>query len=42
MIDPITQLRIRHGLKVAVVSKEARELNAYRIRAKPASFGLRM
>jgi putative hydrolase of the HAD superfamily len=26
------QLKVRHGLKVAVVSNEARELNAYRIR----------
>ncbi|HET6384845.1 MAG TPA: HAD family phosphatase [Armatimonadota bacterium] len=31
MLDLITQLKASHGLKVAVVSNEARELNAYRI-----------
>jgi hypothetical protein len=28
MIDLVAQLKIRHGLKIAVVSNEARELNA--------------
>jgi len=32
MIELVTQLKVRHGLKIAVVSNEARELNAYRIR----------
>jgi putative hydrolase of the HAD superfamily len=32
MINLVAQLRVRHGLKIAVVSNEARELNAYRIR----------
>lgn len=32
MIQLATQLKIRHRLKVVVVSNEARELNAYRIR----------
>jgi putative hydrolase of the HAD superfamily len=32
MIELAAQLKIRHGLKIAVVSNEARELNAYRIR----------
>jgi putative hydrolase of the HAD superfamily len=32
MIALVTQLKARHGLKVAVVSNEGRELNAYRIR----------
>jgi putative hydrolase of the HAD superfamily len=32
MIDLVGQLKARHGLKVAVVSNEGRELNAYRIR----------
>jgi putative hydrolase of the HAD superfamily len=32
MIDMITQLKVRHGLKIAVVSNEGRELNDYRIR----------
>jgi hypothetical protein len=32
MIDLVTQLKVRYGLKIAVVSNEARELNAYRIR----------
>jgi len=32
MIEMITQLKVRRGLKIAVVSNEGRELNAYRIR----------
>lgn len=36
MIGLIAQLKIEHGLKIVVVSNEARELNAHRIR----SFGL--
>jgi putative hydrolase of the HAD superfamily len=32
MIELAAQLKVRHGLKVTVVSNEARELNAYRIR----------
>ena len=32
MIELIAQLKVWHGLKIAVVSNEARELNAYRIR----------
>jgi putative hydrolase of the HAD superfamily len=32
MLNLISQLKIRYGLKVAVVSNEGRELNAYRIR----------
>jgi putative hydrolase of the HAD superfamily len=36
MIDLVAQLKRRHGLKIAVVSNEARELNAHRIR----KFGL--
>ncbi len=32
MIALMTKLKVRHGLKVVVVSNEARELNAYRIR----------
>lgn len=32
MIELVTSLKVQHGLKVAVVSNEARELNAYRIR----------
>jgi FMN phosphatase YigB (HAD superfamily) len=32
MIGLATQLKLRHGLKIAVVSNEGRELNAYRIR----------
>lgn len=32
MIELVAQLRVRYGLKVVVVSNEARELNAYRIR----------
>jgi putative hydrolase of the HAD superfamily len=31
MIELFAQLKIRHGLKIAVVSNEAREVNAYRI-----------
>jgi putative hydrolase of the HAD superfamily len=31
MIDLFAQLKIRHGLKIAVVSNESREVNAYRI-----------
>jgi putative hydrolase of the HAD superfamily len=33
MIELLAQLKARHELKVAVVSNEGRELNAYRIRA---------
>ncbi|MGA2018849.1 MAG: HAD family phosphatase [Opitutaceae bacterium] len=32
MIKLFAQLKIRHGLKIAVVSNEARELNSHRIR----------
>ena len=32
MIDLATELKARYGLKIAVVSHEAREVNAYRIR----------
>jgi len=32
MIELIRQLKAKYGLKIAVVSNEARELNAYRIR----------
>jgi putative hydrolase of the HAD superfamily len=32
MIDLVAQVKVTHGLKVVVVSNEARELNAYRIR----------
>ena len=32
MIELVAQLKARHGLKIAVVSNEGRELNAYRIR----------
>jgi len=32
MIELVAQLKVRHRLKTAVVSNEARELNAYRIR----------
>ena len=32
MIELLAQLKVRHGLKIAVVSNEARELNVYRIR----------
>ena len=31
MIELVTQLKARYGLRIAVVSNEARELNAYRI-----------
>jgi putative hydrolase of the HAD superfamily len=33
MIALVAQLKARHGLKIAVVSNEARELNAHRIQA---------
>ncbi len=33
MIELVAQLKTRYGLKVAVVSNEGRELNAFRIRA---------
>jgi putative hydrolase of the HAD superfamily len=32
MIELFAQLKIKHGLKIAVVSNESREVNAYRIR----------
>jgi putative hydrolase of the HAD superfamily len=32
MIGMLTQLKVRYGLKIAVISNEARELNMYRIR----------
>ena len=32
MIELIAQLKVQHGLKIFVVSNEAREVNAYRIR----------
>src|SRR5208282_3078738 len=32
MIALFSQLKVRHGLKIAVVSNEAREVNEYRIR----------
>src|SRR5665213_1706736 len=32
MIELFVQLKVRYGLKIAVVSNEARELNAYRVR----------
>jgi putative hydrolase of the HAD superfamily len=32
MIEMVAHLKARHGLKIAVVNNEARELNAYRIR----------
>jgi FMN phosphatase YigB (HAD superfamily) len=32
MIELVCQLKVRHRLKIAVVSNEGRELNAYRIR----------
>ena len=32
MIELVSQLKTRHGLKIAVVSNESRELNAHRIR----------
>ena len=32
MIELVAQLKVRHGLKIAAVSNEERELNAYQIR----------
>ena len=32
MIDMVARLKVRHGLKIAVLSNEARDLNAHRIR----------
>jgi putative hydrolase of the HAD superfamily len=32
MIELVAQLKVRHGLKITVVSNEARELNSHRIR----------
>ena len=32
MLELVAQLKVRHGLKIVVVSNEGRELNAYRIR----------
>ena len=32
MLDLVVRLKARHGLRIAAVSNEARELNAYRIR----------
>jgi putative hydrolase of the HAD superfamily len=32
MIELVAQLKVRYGLKIAVVSDESREVNAYRIR----------
>jgi putative hydrolase of the HAD superfamily len=32
MIELVARLKVRHGLRIAVVSNEAREVNAYRIR----------
>ena len=32
MIELFAQLKVRHGLKIVVVSNESREMNAYRIR----------
>jgi putative hydrolase of the HAD superfamily len=32
MIELVGQLKVEHGLKIAVVSNESREVNAYRIR----------
>jgi len=32
MIALVARIKVRHGLKIAVVNNEARELNAYRIR----------
>jgi len=32
MIELVARLKVRHGLKIAVVSNEAHDLNAYRIR----------
>jgi HAD superfamily hydrolase (TIGR01509 family) len=36
MIELVAEVKVRHGLKIVVVSNEGRELNAYRIR----KFGL--
>jgi putative hydrolase of the HAD superfamily len=33
MIELIAHLKVRHGLKIVIVSNESREMNAYRIRA---------
>jgi len=32
MLDLVAQLKVRHELKIAIVSNESREVNAYRIR----------
>jgi putative hydrolase of the HAD superfamily len=32
MIELVAQLKVRHGLKIVVISNEGRELHAYRIR----------
>ncbi len=32
MIELVAQLKVRHGLRIAVVSNEGRELNVYRMR----------
>jgi putative hydrolase of the HAD superfamily len=32
MIELVAQIKVRYGLKIAVVSNEARELNSHRIR----------
>jgi len=32
MIELVTKLKLRHDLKVVVISNESREVNAYRIR----------
>jgi putative hydrolase of the HAD superfamily len=32
MISLVAQIKVRHGIRIAVVSNEGRELNAYRIR----------
>jgi putative hydrolase of the HAD superfamily len=32
MLDLVAQLKVRHGLKIVVVSNESRAVNAYRIR----------
>src|ERR1700722_1868352 len=32
MINLVIRLKLRYGLKIAVVSKESREVNAYRLR----------
>ncbi|WP_171470599.1 HAD family hydrolase [Frigoriglobus tundricola] len=33
MLDLVARLKVRHDLRIVVVSNEARELNAYRVRA---------